>query len=106
MVAVDFSRLFYHYTVITNCARNGALYGSNPLSASESPYASLQDAALADAGDLNPQPTVNSTTGTDADNHPYVEVTVTYPFTTFSNYLGSYSTVTLARTVRMRVGPS
>ena len=31
IVAIDFCRLFYAYNVITNCARNGALWASDPL---------------------------------------------------------------------------
>ena len=31
IVAIDFCRLFYAYNVITNCARNGALWLSDPL---------------------------------------------------------------------------
>ncbi len=50
IVAIDFCRLFYAYNVITNCARNGALWQSGPYSnstlpPSQSPYTSYQDAA-------------------------------------------------------------
>jgi hypothetical protein len=106
LITVDFSRLYYHYSIVTNCARNGALYGSDPTSASESPYSSLQAAALADAPNLTPQPTVSSTNGTDASNNPYVEVTVVYPFTTISSYPGLPNPINLSRTVRMRVAPA
>ena len=30
IVAIDFCRLFFHYTIITNAARNGALWASDP----------------------------------------------------------------------------
>ena len=30
IVAIDFCRLFFDYTIITNAARNGALYASDP----------------------------------------------------------------------------
>jgi Flp pilus assembly protein TadG len=106
LITVDFARLYYHYTIVTNCARNGALYASDPTTANESPYASLQAAAQADAPDLNPQPSVTSTSGTDGSNNAYVEVTVVYPFTTISTYPGLSNPINLTRTVRMRVAPS
>jgi Flp pilus assembly protein TadG len=102
---VDFARLFYHYSIVTNCARNGALYGSDPVAASESGYGSIQEAALADAGDLSPTPTVTSTDGTDPDGNAYVEVSVSYPFTTLTAYPGLPSPITLTRTVHMRIAP-
>jgi Flp pilus assembly protein TadG len=106
LIAVDFARLYYHYNIVTNCARNGALYSSDPTAAPESQYATLQDAALADAADLNPPPTVTSSNGTDSAGNPYVEVTVVYPFQTISNYPGLPNPINLTRTVRMRVAPA
>jgi hypothetical protein len=107
LIAVDFARLYYHYGIVTNCARNGALYGSDPVAAKESPYTTLQDAALADAAtDLRPQPTVTSTNGTDSSGNPYVEVTVAYAFSTISNYPGLSNPINLTRTVRMRIAPT
>ena len=52
--AVDFARLYYAYTTVTNAARNGAIYLSDPLASTQSPYANYQSAALADANGLNP----------------------------------------------------
>ncbi|MGH7171277.1 MAG: TadE/TadG family type IV pilus assembly protein [Gemmataceae bacterium] len=106
LITVDFARLYYHYSIVTNCARNGALYGSDPTSASESPYSDLTTAALADAPDLSPQPTVSSANGTDSSGNPYVEVTVVYAFTTISSYPGLSNPISLTRTVRMRVAPA
>src|SRR5271166_2637104 len=48
IVAIDFCRLFFAYTIITNAARNGALWASDP-GPTQSPYATVQEAALADA---------------------------------------------------------
>src|SRR5271169_6272143 len=84
IVAIDFCRLFYHYNVITNCARNGALWLSDPLAngtvtPSQSPYATYQAAALADANYLNPALTtsdVTSSTGTDGHGNATAIVTV------------------------------
>ena len=72
---IDFSRLFYSYITITNCARNGALWATDPYANPslgtvtatnpQSPYASVTAAALADSN-LSPTPTVTGpTSGTD-----------------------------------------
>ncbi|MGH7223835.1 MAG: TadE/TadG family type IV pilus assembly protein [Gemmataceae bacterium] len=106
VASVDFARLYYHYCIVTNCARNGALYASDPTTMSESPYGSLNAAALADASNLSPAPSVNSQSGTDGAGNPYVEVTVVYPFTTISNYPGLSNPINLSRTVRMRSAPA
>jgi Flp pilus assembly protein TadG len=106
LITIDFARLYYHYTIVTNCARNGALYLSDPTVTNESPYANVTAAAQADASDLSPLPTVNSTNGTDSSSNPYVEVTVTYPFQTISSYPGLPNPINLTRTVRMRVSPT
>jgi Flp pilus assembly protein TadG len=106
LFTVDFARLYYHYSIVTNCARNGALYGSDPTAIPESPYPSVTAAALADASNLSPQPTVTSINGVDSNGNPYVEVTVVYPFSTISNYPGLSNPLNLTRTVRMRVAPS
>jgi Flp pilus assembly protein TadG len=105
VVAVDFCRVFYMSLTLANCARNGALYAADPLTAAESPYPNYTAAALADAGNLSPTPTVTSASGTDA-NGPYVEVTVACPFQTITNYPGVPSTVNLTRTTRMRTFPN
>jgi Flp pilus assembly protein TadG len=106
VAGVDVARVFYHQQTITNCARNGALYLSDPASPLRSTYPDYQTAALADASGLNPALTasnISSTSGADASG-PNVSVTVTYKFATISNYLG-FSTVNLSRTVTMRVVP-
>lgn len=109
LITIDFARLYYHYGIVCNCARNGAIYYSDPIAAKESPYSSVQDAALADANpDLNPTPTVSCNPTAppypvDSNGNPYVEVTVSYPFSTISNYPGLSNPINLSRTVRMRV---
>jgi Flp pilus assembly protein TadG len=105
IVAIDFCRLFFDYTIITNAARNGALYASDPRY--QSLYANFQAAALADANNLNPALTaanVTSSTGTDGQGNPTVSVTVQYQFNMISTYLG-FSNVNLSRTVTMRMAP-
>jgi Flp pilus assembly protein TadG len=104
VIGIDYARVFYHGLTLNNCARNGALYGSlNPTNAADS--AGIQAAALVDATNLSPQPTVSSTTGTDAAGNPYVRVTVSYTFQTITQYVGVPNSVPLSRTVQMRVEP-
>jgi Flp pilus assembly protein TadG len=105
VIAVDFGRVFYYSLTIENCARNGALYASDPFAASQSPYTNISQAALADAGNLQPPPTVTSTNGTDSSGNAYVEVTVSWTFTTLTNFPGVASNTNISRTVRMRVAP-
>jgi Flp pilus assembly protein TadG len=104
-VGVDFARVFYFSLTLTNCARNGAIYRSDPVAAAQSPYKSVEEAALADAANLSPPPTVQAVNGTDGAGHPYVEVTVRWQFATVTNYPGVPSPLGLSRTVRMRVAP-
>src|SRR5688500_14469174 len=66
VIAVDFARIFYYSVTLTNCARAGAMYASDPTTSGESAFASTQAAALADATNLSPPPTVTSVNGVDA----------------------------------------
>src|SRR5271157_2078801 len=111
IIAIDFCRLFFAYTIITNAARNGALWASdqhaNPnfqmVPPSWSPYATVQDAALADANNLSPTPIVLPPTyKTDGQGNPTASVTVQYQFNMISTYLG-FSNVNLLRQVTMPV---
>ena len=123
VIAVDWARVFYYTITVKNCARNGALYLSQQQSAktTSSPYTDsgyvnlyvnaaspVTAAALADATNLTPTPTVSSTTGSDS-NGPYVEVTVSYPFQTVTNFsVGNFlvpSSTNVTRTIRMYVPP-
>jgi Flp pilus assembly protein TadG len=101
VVAVDFGRIFYYSVTVANCARSGALYARDAAAAAESPYTSIQAAALADAVNLSPAPTVTSTDGVDAGGEPYVEVTVSYPFSSITRYPGIPSSLKVSHTVRM-----
>jgi hypothetical protein len=120
MITIDFARLFYHYTIITNCARNGAIWASDPLSNldgriwstkptdSESSYANLTQAVLADAGNLTPAPSIGPTDptyGVDASGNMTVSVTVNYNFTMLSPFLFGYETFPISRTETMPVLP-
>ena len=101
VVAVDFSSVFYFSLTVQNAARAGAIYASDPYVADESPFASTEEAALADATNLSPPPTVSQENGTDASGRPYVEVTVDYPYRTITAFPGVSREVSLTRSVRM-----
>ncbi len=100
VIAVDFARVYYVSLTLTNCARAGALYASDPATAAESPFVSCQEAALADATNLSPQPTITQTSGIDSFGRQYVEVTAQSTFSTITSFPG-VPNVTLTRSVKM-----
>jgi Flp pilus assembly protein TadG len=104
-IAVDFARIFYYSQVVQNAARQGALYASDPKAPAANLYTSVQQAALADASDLSPQPSATSTTGKDKTGNSYVSVTVTWPFKTLTAFPGVTPKVTISHTVQMRAAP-
>jgi len=104
VIAVDWARVFYYSVTVTNCARNGAMWLSLTGTQGNSTYTNVTQAALADAPNVSPAPTVTTASGSDASG-PYVACTVTYPFHTVSNLPGVPSTTNITRTVRMSVGP-
>ena len=104
IAGLDFGRVFYHSQIIMNCARNGALYESDPVSPLRNKYIDYKQAALADAGNLDPPLTVGnvtSATGSDAFGAT-VSVTVIYDVPMISGYLG-FGNVRLSKTATMRV---
>jgi len=103
VITVDFARIYYFSVTLQNCARAGALYASDPYVADESAFASTQAAALSDAKNLTPQPTVTSANGVDSSGRPYVEVTAAYTFQSIASFPGVPTQVNLSRKVRMNV---
>jgi Flp pilus assembly protein TadG len=104
VIGIDFARVFYHGITRTNCARNGAVHGSHdPTHAGDT--AGIQAAALADATNLSPAPTITSAVGIDADGHPCVQVTAAATFHMITSHAGIPSSFDLSRTVQMRVAP-
>jgi len=100
VITVDFARVIYFTVTITNCARNGAVYGSStPIAANDT--SGIQTQAQMDAGNLD-LTQLNVSSSTDSSS---VTVTVTYPFSTITNYPGVPSNLTISRTVQMRVSP-
>jgi Flp pilus assembly protein TadG len=106
LIAVDYCRLFYYSQIVTNCARNGAIYASDTFSAWHAIYPDLTTAAKDDAPpSIQSDLTVTSTTGSDSLGN-YVDVTVSYPFTTLTSYPGIPQLITITRTVRTRMAPA
>jgi Flp pilus assembly protein TadG len=106
VIAFDWARVYYYSETIENCARQGALWASDPVAAIQSPYTTVSQAALADAGNLSPQPNVSSAAGaSDANGNATIAVTVTWSFPLVTNYPGIGNSVNLSRTVTMTVAP-
>jgi hypothetical protein len=117
LVVWDFSRVFYFAVIVNNCARNGARWASDPNyfnnpAVAVDPYKTVTAAALADAKNVTPTPTVSDPPayGTDSNGNTMTQVTVTYQFTTVVSYsfpglVSIPNTVTLSQTVQMRVAP-
>ena len=101
LVATDFARVFYVSLTLTNCARAGAIYASDPTLQVESPFASVQAAALADATNLSPAPTITQANGVDATGRAYVEVTANHNFSTITGFPGIPHSLNVQRTVRL-----
>src|SRR5262245_33219195 len=101
VIGTDYARAFHFTMAVSNGARNGALYaGSDPVAAGNS--TGITTAALQDLTDVTPTPTVTTASGTDAAGNPYIDVTVTYQFTTITNFPGVQNE-TITRTVRARI---
>lgn len=105
LVTIDFCRVFYYSVAVSNCARNGAIYGSADLSHALD-TAGIAAASKIDASNLDLERfEVQSSTQEDASGNLSVDVTVTYPFETITHYPGIPERMTLNRTVRMSVLP-
>jgi Flp pilus assembly protein TadG len=104
VITIDWARIFYYSVTVTNCARNGAAYLCDPIAQANSPYKSVTQAALADAVNLSPAPTVSTSSGSDV-NGSYVEVTVSYSFHTVTSFPGVPNPTNIVRTIRMNVAP-
>ena len=112
VITVDFARIFYYQLTIEDCARNGALMGSNLRSYRETgwvdPYNSVVAAAVADGTSLDPPLDPNQVSvsnGIGSDGNANVTVTIQYPFTTITQFPGIGNTFNLTATARMRVAP-
>lgn len=105
VASVDFCRVYYCSLTVSNCARNGALYGSADREHALD-VSGIQTTAQADASDLD-LPRLSVSSSTDCGVNPtYVDVTVTYPFRTITQFPGIPQQTNLSRTVRMNVLPA
>jgi Flp pilus assembly protein TadG len=104
VVTTDFCRVFYYSVAVSNCARNGAIYGSADKNHALD-TAGIVAASRADASNLNLEQLSVSSSTDNTSNPTRVDVTVTYPFTTITRYPGIPSQKNLSRTVRMSVLP-
>jgi Flp pilus assembly protein TadG len=104
VITVDYSRIFYYSLTIENAAELGAAYGCQSAANSVN-TSGIQSAALADATNLSPNPTVSSAVTQDQNGNSQVAVTVTYSFKTITHYPGVPHTTSLSRTVSMRILP-
>lgn len=104
VITVDFARVFYFSLTVTNCARNGAVYGSaDPTAAND--QTAIKTAAQLDAGNLNPSKLSISSKTDSTSNPTVVTVTVSYPFSTITQFPGVPSLTTITRSVQMKVTP-
>src|SRR5947207_2962420 len=87
VITVDFARIIYYSVTITNCASIGAIYGSSsPTAANDT--TGIQTTAQNDASNLDLSK-LTVTSSTDSATTPTtVTVTVTYPFSTITNFPG------------------
>ena len=104
VIAVDFGRIFYFSLTVTNCARNGAMYGGQkPANALDS--AEIVVAAKKDVGTLNVEQLYVTSAVNNTTSPTTLSVTVAYPFRTITGYFGIPNLVTLTRTVQVNVAP-
>jgi Flp pilus assembly protein TadG len=102
VATIDFARVYYCSLTVSNCARNGAIYGAADKTCAVD-ASGIQSAARLDASNLkSSQLGVSST----SDGSSYLEVRVTYPFQTLVTYPGIPHTTNISRTVRMNVVPA
>ncbi len=113
VAATDFCRAFYYAGIVSNCARAGAVFASDPSVQPQSPFydadspdSGTSAAAVADwPSTLGPVPPVSVTSQT-IDGHPHKVVTVSFTFRPFfASFVGS-ATINIVRTARARVTPA
>jgi Flp pilus assembly protein TadG len=103
VATTDYARVFYYVASLDGCARDGALYGCRSSYDPTSPYASLGAAALADASNIQPPPTITWNNGVDPSGNAFIEVTASYQFHTLVQYPGIPSVLDLQRSVQMPI---
>lgn len=103
LATVDFARVHSADIEVRNAARAGAIYGSRSSSIANDP-AAVRDAALAENPTIfGRAPAVTSATLVDADGYEQIVVTVDYEFETLIDLPGIPSSISLSRSVQMRI---
>ena len=104
VITIDYARIFHHSLTVTNCARNGAVFGClKPANALDK--TGIEAAAKKDAGTLNPELMTVTATPNNDTSPTSLSVTVTYPFSTITSYVGIPSSVTVSKTSKVNVSP-
>jgi Flp pilus assembly protein TadG len=104
VAATDFARIYYIFVTVTDCARNGALYAcQNSTQANPAYTTATTAAAVADASNLSPTPTVSAPAFSTINSIHHVTVSVTYNFTPIIPFPGIPSPVAVTRSFTMRV---
>lgn len=104
VVAVDFARVFYMSLTVANCARIGAVYGSQkPATAMDQD--GIRTVAKKDVGTLDAEKLTVTSSVDNVANPTKLTVTASYTFSTVMSYPGVASHVVVTRTVRMNVTP-
>ncbi|HKI37725.1 MAG TPA: TadE family protein [Gemmataceae bacterium] len=105
-VALDVARVYWTYIILTDSARSGALWLSDPVAQTQSQYPDYTTAALKDAQDLPALTKDNFSyaTTTDGSGNTFQTVTVSYNFTLLTTWGGS-TTIPISRAVQVRVAP-
>ena len=111
----DFALLFQRAAVVQDCAANGAAAGvalgpSATEAARDSAIRAVVDEIASPAGvapiqKLSPLPTVASSSGTDEQGFPYLEVTVTYTPDGSVGAIWSTGATPISRKVRLMMPP-
>lgn len=111
VITVDFARVFYYSVAVTNCARDGAVYGSSDAKHAVD-TAGIAAATRADAQNpagtsyIDPAQLAVTSSVDSLTNPTLVTVTVTYPFNSISSFPGVPVQTLLRRTVQIPVAPA
>jgi Flp pilus assembly protein TadG len=109
ILALDAARVYQAYIVMTEAARNGAVYLYDPVAAAQSPYADYKAAVLANAAADLPGLTaddISSQSVTDPYSNKGAAVSISYKFSFLTAWPGLPTSFTIHRTVKVRVAPT
>ena len=105
---IDFGRFARAYISVATAARNGATYGSKSIQAGQDSDG-IEAAARAEMSSVpgltESNPRVTSVFYDEGGGHYSVQVTASFQFVTKVDYPGIPGTLTLIRTVHMRIVP-